>query len=180
MRALIGRETCCKHRCDVKMFCYACANIASTILKNVLRWKLDKFDKFTLFIHFVSGLHNCSNYPSPSHVISSYANTENVRFLLLNYNPIILIHLVLLPSDVQSWTSVISLVFSSMRSPSLRFTEIINNYPNMTKWDIHVIYDCVHPDWILHFRLPFPIIHTALDSFDGRLFLSEFWFWRLC
>ena len=65
MRALIGRETCCKHRCDVKIFCCACANIASTNLKNVLRWKLDKFDKFTLFTHFVSGLHNCIELSQP-------------------------------------------------------------------------------------------------------------------
>ena len=38
----------CKHGCGVKMFCTSCANHASTNLKKVLSWKLNKF---TLFSH---------------------------------------------------------------------------------------------------------------------------------
>ena len=75
-----------------------------------------------------------SNYPSPSHVYVKLCKHEKGAFSMLNFNPVVLIHLVLLPSDVQSWTPVISLVFTSMRSLSLTFTKIINNYPNSEFW----------------------------------------------
>lgn len=178
MRALIGRETCCKHRCDVKIFCCAWANLASTNLKNVLRWKLDKFEKFTLFTHFVSGLHNCLelvSQPLSCLYQAIYANTESVRFLLLNYNPVNVL-LYWYTSYCYHLTSrvelVISLVFTSMRILSLTFTEIINNYPNMTKWDIH-IYDRVHPDWDTPFQTPFPD-HSHSTWLMERFFYVNF------
>ena len=42
----------CKHGCDVKMFCFSRANLASTNLKKFLSSKLDKF---TLFTHSFIG-----------------------------------------------------------------------------------------------------------------------------
>ena len=39
---LAERRVCmrvCKHSCDIKMFCFPCANHASTNLKKILSWK---------------------------------------------------------------------------------------------------------------------------------------------
>ena len=47
---LVERSVCmrvCKHGCGVKMFCFSCANHASTNLKKFSSSKLDKFTLFT-------------------------------------------------------------------------------------------------------------------------------------
>ena len=52
---LAERSVCmrvCKHGCGVKMFCFSCANHASTNLK---KFSSSKLDKFTLFTHSFVG-----------------------------------------------------------------------------------------------------------------------------
>ena len=52
---LVERCVCmrvCEHGCDVKMFCFSCANHASTNLKKVLSWNLRNLWKNAVSIFF--------------------------------------------------------------------------------------------------------------------------------
>ena len=55
---LAERSVCmrvCKHGCAVKMFCFSCANHASTNCPNLKKFFSSKLDKFTLFTHSFVG-----------------------------------------------------------------------------------------------------------------------------
>ena len=57
MCPLIGQEEClicmrvCKHGCDVKMFCFSCANHASMNLKKVFMFKTQQVYFIYPFLH---------------------------------------------------------------------------------------------------------------------------------
>ena len=62
---LAERRVCmrvCKHGCDVKVYCFSRANHASTNLKTLLSWQLDKFTHcpFPFRLKLVTSLQKCS------------------------------------------------------------------------------------------------------------------------
>ena len=145
---LAERRVCrrvCKHGCDVKIFCFLCANHTGTNLKTKLSWKLDKS---TLFTHSLVGRNLENLYKHAVSIffrLSWHCKREKSLFWKASF------------SQNKNWLRVQDLVYKTLRLVriSLLISAIIKCFQFFSGELIYKsdrnLFSCICIAWYKHF-----------------------------